>query len=190
MRRYHEQLSEESCWYLSAEDRFTSLKQSGCDVTQYSTLISEVTRHTATVIDLRENVVKLRLDAAVVEECVALIRNFDELKSRVEKHVSEHEAENSKTFKMLSNIDQVQHQVYERGRALASHQAVSSHLETVRFQSEQLEQFRGSLRSLQGDVEGLLQPGNMMQSHPAEVGIDLTDQEILVPDWLITSHMS
>ena len=59
-------------------------------------------------------------------------------------------------------------QVYEKGRNLASHQAVSSHHETVKYQSEQLEQFMGTLSSVENDVVDLIR-SNKNSSLPQEV---------------------
>ena len=58
--------------------------------------------------------------------------------------------------------------MYERGRNLASHQAVSSHYETVKYQSEQLEQFMETLSSVENDVVDLIR-SNKNSSLPQEV---------------------
>ena len=64
VRRYQEQLSEEHAWYAAAEDRYTAIKHSAAemDLNHVSCLTNELNLHTATVLDLRENIVKLNFD--------------------------------------------------------------------------------------------------------------------------------
>ena len=67
-------------------------------------------------------------------------------------------------------------QVYERGRNLASHQAVSSHHETVKYQAEQLEGFMGTLDHVENDVVDLTR-SNKNSSLPQEVRCLDTDRD-------------
>ena len=46
--------------------------------------------------------------------------------------------------------------MYEEGRKLSAHQPVSSHLETLQFQADQLNRFKTSLAELRGNVEELV----------------------------------
>ena len=55
--------------------------------------------------------VLLSLLQVVIDECTELISSYEGLKSKLEHLLSIFEAENSKTYKLLSHIDQVQHQV-------------------------------------------------------------------------------
>ena len=57
-------MSEEHAWYAAAEERYTAIKHSAADMdlSHVTSLTSEVNLHTATVMDLRENIVKLNFD--------------------------------------------------------------------------------------------------------------------------------
>ena len=75
VRRYQEQLSEEHAWYAAAEERYTAIKHSAAemDLNHVSSLTNELNLHTATVLDLRENIVKLNFDQ--VNSCEVLFES-------------------------------------------------------------------------------------------------------------------
>ena len=64
VRRYHEQLSEEHAWYSTAEDRYTSLKRAVVeqDMDHVTKLAEEVNNHATTLAELKDNMVKLKLE--------------------------------------------------------------------------------------------------------------------------------
>ena len=68
VRRYHEQLSEEHAWYSSAEDRYTALKRGvpDLDSNQVTALADEVSEHFAALVELKDNIVKLKLEKVSV----------------------------------------------------------------------------------------------------------------------------
>ena len=61
--------------------------------------------------------------------------------------------------------------MFEGGRKLAAHQAVSSHLSTARYQSEQLDEYKRGLELVERDVVELLRGDN---TAPQEVQLKLS----------------
>jgi hypothetical protein len=72
VRRHQEQLSEEHAWYTAAEERYTAIKHSATemDISHVISLTNEINLHTATVLDLRESIIKLNFDKVRAEHFV------------------------------------------------------------------------------------------------------------------------
>ena len=71
-------MSEEHAWYAAAEERYTAIKHSAADMdlSHVTSLTSEVNLHTATVMDLRENIVKLNFDQVNFFALICVVQNL------------------------------------------------------------------------------------------------------------------